>query len=99
MSDAGLPPDAVDRIDAEFAGETYYEALRLLEHWGFGARVTRALVWLAAGDLEALHRYARAAERDPEEVVFWAEHEDPDAAEPRRIRSMSDPLPAERSRA
>lgn len=89
---SAIPQDVRARVSAEFAGETYYEALRQLEALDFGPRLLRSVVFLARGDLEALARFARAAERDEREVVFWAEYEDHDAPEPRRVRSMSEPL-------
>ncbi|MGH0030659.1 MAG: hypothetical protein ACQGVC_12770 [Myxococcota bacterium] len=92
---AELPEDARARVSAEFAGETYYEALRQLEVLDFPPRVLRSVIHLARGDLEELRLYARAAERDPRQVVFWAEYEDHDAPEPRRVRSMDEPFPGD----
>lgn len=93
-----MPEDARRRLSAEFAGETYYEAVRQLERLELPAPVLRALIHLAGGDLDDLRRYARIAERDPEQVVFWAEHEDLEAAAPRKVRSMSEPFADPRGR-
>jgi hypothetical protein len=92
MSEA--PADIRDRLGAEYAGETYYEALRQVEHLDLPARVLRSVVFLARGDLDALRRFARCAEQDWREVVFWAEYDDHDAPSPRRVRSMEEPFAA-----
>lgn len=91
-----IPDDARARLSVEFAGELYYEAVRQLEALKLEPHVVRSLVHLAGGDLDALRRYARIAERDPDQVVLWAEYEDHDASAPRKVRSMSEPLPASR---
>jgi len=89
---AGIPEDARRRLSAEFAGETYYEAVRQLERLGLPVPVLRALIHLAGGDLDDLRRYARIAERNPQQVVYWAEYEDLEADAPRKARSMSEPF-------
>ena len=87
-----LQADIQRRLGAEYAGEIYYEALRQMERLDLTPRVLRSIVFLAAGDLEALRRFARLAEQDWREVVFWAEYEDHDAADPRRVRTMEEPF-------
>jgi hypothetical protein len=89
---AEIPADVRARLLRDYPGETTFEALRLVEARHFDARVLRAIVYLAAGDFEQLARLARRAELDWREVVFWAEYEDLDAEQPRRVRSMDDPL-------
>ena len=89
---ARIPEDARARLSAEFADETYFEAMRQLEVLGLPPRLLRSVIHLAGGDLEDLRRYARLAESDPERVVFWAEYEDHDAETPRKVRSMSEPF-------
>jgi hypothetical protein len=91
--DDAIPEDARQRLDAEFAGETYYEAVRQIEVLALPPRVQRSLIHLAGGDLDALRRNARVAEQDPERVNFWAENDDHDASEPRKVRSMEEPFP------
>ncbi len=87
-----IPPDVLARLSSEYAGETYFEALRLVESLGLGQRVFRAIIFLAAGDFEELLRFARVAERDWRDVIFWAEYEDHDSENPRWVRSMSEPF-------
>lgn len=91
---AEAPADLRDRLGREYPGETYYEALRLVEALGVDARVQRSVVFLAGGDLDELRRFAQWASRDWRDVVFWAEYEDHDAAAPRRVRSMAEPFAA-----
>ncbi len=87
-----VPPDVIGRIAAEYPGETYFEARRLVESLALEPRVLRSIVFLAAGDFEELLRYARCADRDWRDVVFWAEYENHESETPRRVRSMTDPL-------
>ena len=89
---AEIPDDVRVRLLRDYAGETSFEATRLVEAIDATPRVLRAVVFLAAGDFEQLERLARRAEIDWRDVVFWAEYEDHDAEEPRRVRSMDDPL-------
>lgn len=91
-SSTPLPDDVRRRIDRDFAGEAWYEATRLLEALGGSPRVLRSLLVLAAGDYPELERFARCAERDWRDVVFWAEYEDHEAERPRRIRDLGEPL-------
>ena len=87
-----IPRDILDRVTRDYPGELYFEVVRLLETTAFDARVMRSILYLADGDHEALLRYARRAEGDARDVIFWAECEEHDAPEPRRIRSMDEPL-------
>ena len=89
-----MPADVRARLARDYPGETFFEALRVIESLGYEARVTRSIVFLAAGDLDELHRFAQWASRDWRDVVFWAEYEDHDAEQPRCIRSMSEPFEA-----
>lgn len=89
---AEIPADVRARLLRDYPGETNFEAMRLVEALHFDARVLRSIVYLAAGDFEQLERFARAAEIDWRDVVFWAEYEDYSAEHPRRVRSMDDPL-------
>ena len=89
---AEIPADVRARLLRDYPGETNFEAMRLVEALHFDARVLRSVVYLAAGDFEQLERLARRAELDWRDVVFWAEYEDHDAEQPRRVRSMDDPL-------
>jgi hypothetical protein len=89
---AEIPDDVRARLLREYPGETNFEATRLVETLAASPRVVRSVVYLAAGDYEQLERFARSAERDWRDVVFWAEYEDHDAEHPRRVRSMDDPL-------
>ena len=88
----GIPPDVRERLSAEYPGETYFEALRLVESLNLEGRVLRAVVFLAGGELEGIHRYARCAERDWRDVIFWAEYEDHESEHPRKVRSMAEPF-------
>jgi hypothetical protein len=90
---AEIPADVRARLLRDYPGETNFEATRLVEALGVAPRVLRSVVFLAAGDFEQLERFARCAERDWRDVVFWAEYEDYEAEQPRRVRSMEDPLP------
>lgn len=87
-----LPADIRGRLEQEYPGETFFEAARLLESLRFEARVLRSVVYLAGGRFDDLLRYARCAETDWRDVVFWAEYEDHDAVRPRRVRSMEEPF-------
>jgi hypothetical protein len=89
---AEIPEDVRARLRRDYPGETHFEAVRLVESLNASARVLRSVVFLAAGDYEQLERFARRAELAWHDVVFWAEYEDHDAEEPRRVRSMDDPL-------
>ena len=89
---SAIPPDVRERLGSQYAGETYFEALRLVESLGLEPHVLRSIVYLAAGDFDALLRFARVAERDWRDVVFWAEYEEHDSDHPRRARSMSEPF-------
>jgi hypothetical protein len=89
---AEIPDDVRARLRREYPGETHFEATRLVEALAVSPRVLRSVVFLAAGDYEQLERFARRAELDWRDVVFWAEYEDHDAEEPRRVRSMDEPL-------
>ena len=88
-----IPDDVRARLLREYPGETQFEAVRLVESLQCSARVLRSIVFLAAGDFGQLERFARASEIDWRDVVFWAEYEDYMAEEPRRVRSMEEPLP------
>jgi hypothetical protein len=90
---AAIPDDVRARLVRDYPGETNFEATRLVEMLQLSPRVLRSIVYLAAGDFEQLERFARAAEIDWRDVVFWAEYEDHTAEEPRRVRSMDEPLP------
>jgi len=90
---AEISADVRARLLRDYPGETHFEAMRLVEALHFDARVLRSIVYLAAGDFEQLARLARRAELDWHNVVFWAEYDDHDAEQPRRVRSMDDPLP------
>jgi len=90
---AEIPDDVRARLRRDYPGETNFEAMRLIEALRCDARVLRSIVYLAAGDFEQLERFARASEIDWRDVVFWAEYEDYMAEEPRRVRSMEEPLP------
>jgi hypothetical protein len=90
---AEIPDDVRARLLRDYPGETHFEAVRLIEALSFDARVLRSIVFLAAGDFEQLERLARRAELDWRDVVFWAEYEDHEAEQPRRARTMDDPLP------
>ena len=87
-----LPKDIVARLGREYAGESYFEALRLVESLSTTPRVARAVVFLARGEFEELALMARAADLDPRDVLFWAEYEDHDAETPRQVRSMEQPF-------
>lgn len=87
-----LPPDIRDRLSAEYPGETYFEAARLVESLDFEPRVLRSIVYLGAGSFEKLLRFARCAESDWRDVVFWAEYEELDSERPRQVRSMREPF-------
>ena len=89
---AEIPDDVRARLLRDYPGETHFEAMRLVEALRCNARVLRSIVYLAAGDFEQLARLARASEIDWRDVVFWAEYEDYEAEQPRRVRSMDDPL-------
>jgi hypothetical protein len=89
---AEIPEDVRARLLREYPGETSFEATRLVEALNATPRVLRSVVFLAAGDYEQLERFARRAELDWRDVVFWAEYEDHDAEQPRRVRSMEEPL-------
>ena len=89
---AEIPADVRARLLREYPGETNFEATRLVEALAAAPRVLRSVVFLAAGDYEQLERFARRAELDWRDVVFWAEYEDYDAEQPRRVRSMDDPF-------
>ena len=90
---AEIPADVRARLLRDYPGETSFEATRLVESLTCSERVLRSIVFLAAGDFEQLERFARISEIDWRDVVFWAEYEDYLADEPRRVRSMEDPLP------
>ena len=90
---AEIPADVRARLLREYPGETHFEAIRLVESLECSPRVLRSIVYLAAGDFDQLARFARASEIDWRDVVFWAEYEDHLAEEPRRVRSMEEPLP------
>ena len=90
-----FPADVRRRIEREYAGETWFEATRLLSALDVETRVLRALLWLASGDYPELERFARCAERDWRDVVFWAEYEDHEGSRPRRVRDLSEPFPPE----
>ena len=87
-----IPEDVRARLLRDYPGETNFEATRLVESLGLAPRVLRSIVFLAAGDFEQLERFARLAEMDWRDVVFWAEYEGHDAEEPRKVRSMEEPL-------
>jgi DNA polymerase III delta prime subunit len=89
---AEIPDDVRARLLRDYPGETHFEAIRLIEVLDCTPRVLRAIVYLAAGDFEQLLRFARAAEADWRDVVFWAEYEEHGAEHPRRVRSMDEPL-------
>ena len=89
---AEIPDDVRARLLREYPGETHFEAIRLIETLDFDPSVLRAIVFLARGDFEELERFARIAEIDFRDVLLWAEFEDLDAEQPRRVRSMEDPL-------
>ena len=89
---AEISEDVRARLLRDYPGETHFEAVRLVEALHCTARVLRSIVYLAAGDFTELERFARAAEIDWRDVVFWAEYEDHAAEEPRRVRSMGEPL-------
>lgn len=87
-----LPADVLGRLQRDFAGETCFEATRLLESLPLAPRVLRALLVLADGSYPELERFARIAESDWREVVFWAEYEDHEQPQPRRVRDLEQPL-------
>lgn len=87
-----IPDDIVERVTRDYPGELGFEVLRLIEGLEFAARVIRSVLYLADGDFEALQRYARRAEQDARDVIFWAEYEEHDAQKPRRARSMAEPF-------
>ena len=87
-----IPTDVRHRVASEYPGETFFEVVRLVESLGLEPRVLRSIVCLAGGNFEELRRYARSAELDWREVVFWAEYEDHDSENPRRVRSMDEPF-------
>lgn len=89
---AALPDDVARRLQRDYAGETWFEATRLLESLTLAPRVLRALLVLADGSYPELERFARIAERDWREVVFWAEYEDHEQPSPRRVRDLEQPL-------
>ena len=89
---AEIPDDVRARLLQEYPGETHFEATRLVDALRCSPRVLRSIVFLAGGDFLSLERFARSAELDWRDVVFWAEYEDHDAEQPRRVRSMDDPL-------
>ena len=92
MVGQAVPDDVRRRIERDFAGETWFEATRLIDSLVLSPRVLRSLLVLAQGSILELQRYARCAEQDWRDVVFWAEYEDHDAAEPRRVRNLEQPL-------
>jgi len=87
-----LPVDVRGRIQRDFAGEAWFEATRLLESLPLAPRVLRALLVLAEGSYPELERFARIAEQDWRDVVFWAEYEDHEQPSPRRVRDLEQPL-------
>jgi hypothetical protein len=87
-----IPADILERVTRDYPGELGFEVLRLVGSLAVGARVIRSVLFLADGDYEALQRYARRAEQDWRDVIFWAEYEEHDAPQPRRIRSMEEPF-------
>ena len=87
-----IPTDVRQRMASDYPGETFFEAMRLVESLGLEPRVLRSIVLLAGGNFEELRRYARSAELDWREVVFWAEYEDHESESPRRVRSMQEPF-------
>lgn len=87
-----LPADIQDRLAEEYPGETFYEASRLVASLELEPRVLRSVVFLGGGRFDDLLLYARRAETDWRDVVFWAEYEDHESASPRRVRSMQEPF-------
>lgn len=47
-------------------------------------RVIRCIVFLAKGNLGALHTYSQAAATDTRDIMFWAEYEAHDSTDPVR---------------
>ena len=90
MSD--VPADIRERLADEYPGETFFEAVRLVESLDLEPRVLRSVVFLAGGRFGDLRRFAQRAEADWRDVVFWAEFEDHESADPRRVRSMQEPF-------
>jgi hypothetical protein len=87
-----IAEDVRRRIALQYAGESYFEVVRLLASTGLELQVVRSIVFLANGDFEQLLRYARCAEQDRRDVIFWAEYEDHDSTAPRKVRSMTEPF-------
>jgi hypothetical protein len=77
-------------VAARLSRRDEFEALRLVECCS-AARACCARSCLAAGDFEQLERRPRLG-IDWRDVVFWAEYEDHAAENPRRVRSMEEPL-------
>lgn len=91
-ADDPVPADIRLRIRRDFAGETWFEATRLIEALNFPPRVLRSLLVLASGDFSELERFVHCADRDWRDVIFWAEYEDHDAPQPKRVRNLEAPL-------
>ena len=87
-----IPQDVRDRLADEYPGETYFEVLRLVESLNLEPRVLRSIVFLGNGNFEKLARFARSAELDWRDVVFWAEYEGHESESPRQVRSMQEPF-------
>ena len=87
-----ISQDVRDRLANEYPGETYFEVVRLLDSLNLEQRVLRSIVFLGNGSFEELARFARSAESDWRNVVFWAEYDDHESESPRQVRSMQVPF-------
>lgn len=95
MSARAWPEDICARLQREFgdgAGDVQAELETLFSDPVVGWRTVRAVIHLAKGDRGELSAMIDAGTSDYRDVLFWAEHEDRDGLEPRRVRDMNEPF-------
>lgn len=86
--------DIIERIEQDF-GNKASEVVNIFDHTISKAehlnndRIIRCILFLSGKDIEKLKKNIEAATLDPRDVMLWAEYEQHQSANPKRVRDFS----------
>jgi hypothetical protein len=68
-----LPDDIIQYVKRDFGEDKYIDVCDMLSRAQYTDRITRAIVYLAEGNLNKLKHFIRVAQMDHKDILFWAE--------------------------
>lgn len=68
-----LPEDIIQYVKRDFGEDKYIDVCDILSKAHYAERITRAIVYLAEGNLSKLKHFISVAQMDHKDILFWAE--------------------------